>query len=366
MVRLLVTSTSAVSSGGLKWPGSATAYAVPGLLDADGSPRRGEAEAEPSTGAAAVGLLRGALQRLVAGGAAGQRPGQRQRQAQHDGTRARTPAASQLHWCPSPRIPRLPTGDVTPSVPCLVTRGEGGSSHRSSGGRATHPRGRRGRTAGMPATETTTATPPRAPSPRSGRPWGRWVAGGLAGLLAGGSRGRGLGGARGAAERGHLPAAGGRQPGRRRDTATSQGVRDRDVRRQGQAGAHHRGVVTVALLAVLSASVGVRRPRLAFGGFLLLSVVATAAALTDRAATAGVVLRLLPALALLVVSTTALLLLLRTLRTPARSPARGRANALHPRVATGPQPPPRPRPSSSRPRPGSGRSRPSRTARPGC
>ena len=125
-------------------------------------------------------------------------------------------------------------------------------------------------------------------------------------------------------------------------------------------------IVTVALLAVLLGVLGVRRPRLAFGGFLLLSVVATAAALTDRAATAGVVLRLLPALALLVVSTTALLLLLRTLRTPARSAREGRANALHPRVATGPQPPPPPRPSSSRPGTGSGRSRPSRTASPGC
>jgi DMSO/TMAO reductase YedYZ molybdopterin-dependent catalytic subunit len=82
-------------------------------------------------------------------------------------------------------------------------------------------------------------------------------------------------------------------------------------------------IVTVALLAVLFGVLGVRRPRLAFGGFLLLSVVALAAALTDRAATAGVALRLLPAVALMVVSTGALLLLLRTLRTPARSSREG-------------------------------------------
>jgi DMSO/TMAO reductase YedYZ molybdopterin-dependent catalytic subunit len=80
------------------------------------------------------------------------------------------------------------------------------------------------------------------------------------------------------------------------------------------------GVVgTVALLAVLLGVVGVRRPRVALVGFLGLSLVATVAAVTDRAATAGVALRLVPALALVAVGVTALLLLLRTLRTSPRS-----------------------------------------------
>ena len=175
----------------------------------------------------------------------------------------------------------------------------------------------------MPVTETTAATPPRAPSARSGRPWGRWAAGGLAGLLAG---------AAGVAVSEALAAllSGVTSPllavGNRAVDATPRplkefaietfGDKDKPVLITGV-------IVTVALLAVLLGVLGVRRPRLAFGGFLLLSVVATAAALTDRAATAGVVLRLLPALALLVVSTTALLLLLRTLRTPARSAREG-------------------------------------------
>ena len=173
----------------------------------------------------------------MAGGAAGQRPGQQQREAQHDGTRARTPAASQLHWCPSPKDPPSPDRRRTPSVPCLVKRGEGAPPPVRRA-RATHPRGRRGRTAGMPATETDLRPPPRAP-----RRVVRGVAGGRWSRGAARRRGRGrrLGGARRAAERGHLPAAGGRQPGRRRDAATSQGVRDRDLRGQGQAGAHHRG-----------------------------------------------------------------------------------------------------------------------------
>ena len=86
-------------------------------------------------------------------------------------------------------------------------------------------------------------------------------------------------------------------------------------------------VLTVALLAVLLGAVGVRRPRLALGGFVALSLVAVVAAVTDRTATAGVVLRVLPALALLVVGAVALLLLLRPLRTalhsspPATEPA---------------------------------------------
>ena len=73
-------------------------------------------------------------------------------------------------------------------------------------------------------------------------------------------------------------------------------------------------VVTVAGLAVLSGIVGVRRPRAAVGIFLVLSAVATAAALTDRAATASAGLRLLPAVALVAVGLVALVALLRPLR----------------------------------------------------
>jgi len=70
-------------------------------------------------------------------------------------------------------------------------------------------------------------------------------------------------------------------------------------------------VAAVALFAVAAGVVGVRRPRPAVGAFWALSGVAAAAALTDRAATAGPVLRLVPVLALLVVGTAALVLLLR-------------------------------------------------------
>ncbi len=87
-------------------------------------------------------------------------------------------------------------------------------------------------------------------------------------------------------------------------------------------------VATVALLAIVAGALGVRRPRVAFGFFVVLSVVAVAAALTDRAATAGALARLLPALALAVTSLGALLLLLRTLRAP-RRPARQGHGADH-------------------------------------
>ncbi len=76
-------------------------------------------------------------------------------------------------------------------------------------------------------------------------------------------------------------------------------------------------IATVALLAMAIGFVGVRRPRPAAVAFVTLTAVATLAALTDRSATAGVALRLLPALALLVVGLASLLLLLRPLRTPA-------------------------------------------------
>ncbi len=80
-------------------------------------------------------------------------------------------------------------------------------------------------------------------------------------------------------------------------------------------------VATVALLAVVAGVIGVRRPRLALGAFLALSLVAAIAAMTDQSATANPVLQLLPVLALVVVGSGALLLLLRTLRIPARSTA---------------------------------------------
>ncbi len=73
-------------------------------------------------------------------------------------------------------------------------------------------------------------------------------------------------------------------------------------------------IATVAGLAVVAGVLGVRRPRLAVGLFLALSVVATVAALTDRSATAGAVARLVPAVALMAVGTVALLALLRPLR----------------------------------------------------
>jgi len=83
-------------------------------------------------------------------------------------------------------------------------------------------------------------------------------------------------------------------------------------------------VLTVALLAILAGVAGVRRPRVALGAFLGLSAVAFVAAATDRTATAGVVLRVLPVVALVVVGAVALLLLLRALRTPPGSaPRRG-------------------------------------------
>src|SRR4051794_2524333 len=83
-------------------------------------------------------------------------------------------------------------------------------------------------------------------------------------------------------------------------------------------------VLTVAVLAVLAGAAGVRRPRLALGGFLLLGAVAAAVVVTDRAATAGPALRLLPVLGLVGVSVGALHLLLRALRT-APAPTRQRA-----------------------------------------
>ena len=77
-------------------------------------------------------------------------------------------------------------------------------------------------------------------------------------------------------------------------------------------------VATVALLAVAAGVVGVRRPWAALGVFWALSGVAAVAALTDRAATAGPVLRLVPVVALVVAGTASLVVLLRTFRSASR------------------------------------------------
>ncbi len=73
-------------------------------------------------------------------------------------------------------------------------------------------------------------------------------------------------------------------------------------------------VLTVAALAFAAGAVGVTRPRLAVGGFLGLSAVAAAAALTDRAASAAAAVRLVPVATLVVVGLAALLLQLRALQ----------------------------------------------------
>src|SRR3954462_10390146 len=80
-------------------------------------------------------------------------------------------------------------------------------------------------------------------------------------------------------------------------------------------------LLTLALLAVGLGVLGARRPAAAVAGFLVLSAVAAAAAVGDRAATAVPVARLMPVAALTLTGVTALLLLLRTLRAPAPAPS---------------------------------------------
>ncbi len=80
-------------------------------------------------------------------------------------------------------------------------------------------------------------------------------------------------------------------------------------------------ITTVALLAAGAGILGVRRPRWAVGAFLALSAIATAAALTDRSASAGAGARLVPALALVLVGSSALVALLRPLRSSPEPPA---------------------------------------------
>ena len=78
----------------------------------------------------------------------------------------------------------------------------------------------------------------------------------------------------------------------------------------------------VAVVAAVAGIVGVRRPRLAVAVFGVLGLVAALAALTDRAATAGPVLRLVPAVALLLVGVASLVALLRAVDgQPARRPS---------------------------------------------
>ena len=89
-------------------------------------------------------------------------------------------------------------------------------------------------------------------------------------------------------------------------------------------------IATVVGLALVAGAVGVRRPRAAVGTFVLLSGIAAAAAVTDRAATASTVMRLLPVLALVIVGVASLLVMLRALRLPAPTeqasgPATGQA-----------------------------------------
>jgi DMSO/TMAO reductase YedYZ molybdopterin-dependent catalytic subunit len=73
-------------------------------------------------------------------------------------------------------------------------------------------------------------------------------------------------------------------------------------------------VLTVAVLTALAGVVGVRRPRTAAAVFVVLGVLGTAAAATDRAADAALGARLLAGLTLLVVGVVTLLLLLAPLR----------------------------------------------------
>ena len=73
-------------------------------------------------------------------------------------------------------------------------------------------------------------------------------------------------------------------------------------------------IATVAALAVVAGVVGVRRPRVAAGFFLVLAAVSAVAAVTDRAATAPTGPRLLPVLALVGVGLPSLLGLLALLR----------------------------------------------------
>jgi DMSO/TMAO reductase YedYZ molybdopterin-dependent catalytic subunit len=166
---------------------------------------------------------------------------------------------------------------------------------------------------------TTTKPSTRHRGETAATPRRRWLLGGAAGLLAGSA-------AVAASEAVAALLTGVTSPllavGNRAIDATPRPLKEFAIRTFGENDKPVliAGVVgTVALLAVLAGVVGVRRPRVALGAFLVLTLVATVAGLTDRTATGSPVLRLLPALALVAVGAPALLLLLRTLRTPPRS-----------------------------------------------
>jgi hypothetical protein len=92
-------------------------------------------------------------------------------------------------------------------------------------------------------------------------------------------------------------------------------------------------VATVAALAFLAGAIGVTRRRTAAVLLTALTALAAAAVLTDRAASAPAPTRLLPVVALMAVSTGALLLMLRPLWTTASCrpgrPGRPRWPPLH-------------------------------------
>ena len=166
------------------------------------------------------------------------------------------------------------------------------------------------------------SSPPRSPTRRPasepGGARGRRLAGAAAGLLAGAA-------AVAASEAVAALLTGVTSPllavGNRAIDATPRPLKELAIRSFGD---HDKPVlvggmvVTVAVLAALAGVVGVRRPRVAVGAFLALSGVAIVAGLTDRTATAGPLLRLLPPLALAVTGVAALLALLRALRSPPR------------------------------------------------
>jgi DMSO/TMAO reductase YedYZ molybdopterin-dependent catalytic subunit len=96
-------------------------------------------------------------------------------------------------------------------------------------------------------------------------------------------------------------------------------------------------IAVVALLAIAAGVLGVRRPKVAVGIFLALSAVAGAAALTDRAATAGPFLRLVPVAVLVGTGLASLVVLLRLLRASSSesAPAAAAASADDAQPAAG-------------------------------
>ena len=89
---------------------------------------------------------------------------------------------------------------------------------------------------------------------------------------------------------------------------------------------------TLVILTAIVGALGVRRPALALGAFVVLAAVAAAAALTDRSASASPVLRLLPIAVLAVVSLALLYLMLASLRAAPGTAAEKPATQATPRV----------------------------------